>query len=93
MDVRFTGAAVVSRGCIYPELIGGDIGCGMSLIKLDIARDKATVKRVQRWMRQLQDLDMPWRGNVRPFAEQEGMVWPTAHTIGPIESEAFDQGE
>ena len=30
------GAAFVTEGLIYPNLIGGDIGCGMALFKTDL---------------------------------------------------------
>lgn len=40
------GAAFVTRGVIYPHLIGGDIGCGMALFKTDLVRREA---RLDRW--------------------------------------------
>jgi release factor H-coupled RctB family protein len=32
------GAAFVTEGMIYPQLIGGDIGCGMALFATDLVR-------------------------------------------------------
>jgi release factor H-coupled RctB family protein len=55
------GAAFVTDGAIYPHLIGGDIGCGMTLWKTDLLRRKA---RPDRWAEFRFDLEHPWEGNV-----------------------------
>src|SRR5262245_8996044 len=41
------GAAFITEGRIYPQLIGGDIGCGMALFKTDLPRRSA--ERVGEW--------------------------------------------
>src|SRR2546426_4005386 len=55
------GAAFVSEGVIYPHLIGGDIGCGMSLWRTDLLRHKA---KLDRWAALPFDLEHPWEGKV-----------------------------
>lgn len=54
------GAAFVTEGVIYPHLIGGDIGCGMSFAKLDLVRRDA---RLDRWAKLRFDLEHPWEGD------------------------------
>jgi len=39
------GAAIVTEGQIYPHLIGGDIGCGMSLFEVPVKARKIKVAR------------------------------------------------
>src|SRR5262245_1592559 len=39
------GAVFVTEGVIYPHLIGGDIGCGMSLFATDLVRRDAKLDR------------------------------------------------
>lgn len=56
------GAAFVTEGVIYPHLIGGDIGCGMSLFKTDLVRQDA---RLDRWAELPFDLEHPWHGDAR----------------------------
>ncbi len=40
------GAAVISRGYVYPFFIGGDIGCGMGLWKTSMKKKKVKLDRV-----------------------------------------------
>jgi release factor H-coupled RctB family protein len=51
------GAAVVTEGVIYPHLIGGDIGCGMTLLKTDLIRRDV---RLDRWAGLPFNLEHPW---------------------------------
>src|SRR3989454_5748834 len=51
------GAAFVTEGLIYPNLIGGDIGCGMALFKTDLVRRDA---KLDRWAKLAFDLEHPW---------------------------------
>jgi release factor H-coupled RctB family protein len=55
------GAAFVTQGCIYPHLVGGDIGCGMGLWQLDIPTGKV---KLDKWEKQLIGLDNLWEGDV-----------------------------
>ena len=64
------GAAFVTDGVIYPHLIGGDIGCGMTLFATDLLRRKA---RIDRWAELRFDLEHPWEGNTRGRLESEDL--------------------
>lgn len=50
------GAAFITRNQLYPHLVGSDIGCGMGLWKLDVARKKI---KLDKWESRLVDLDNP----------------------------------
>ncbi len=63
------GAAFVTEGVIYPHLIGGDIGCGMTLFKTDLVRRDV---KLDRWAKLQFNLEHPWDAFVSDFlAEQE----------------------
>jgi len=64
------GAAFVSEGVIYPHLIGGDIGCGMTLFKTGLLRRKV---KLDRWAGLRFDLEHPWEGDVRERLAREGL--------------------
>src|SRR5689334_20168580 len=51
------GAAFVAEGLIYPYLIGGDIGCGMALFKIDLVRRDV---KLDRWAQVPFDLEHVW---------------------------------
>jgi len=55
------GAAFVTEGVIYPHLIGGDIGCGMTLWQTDLPLRKA---KVDQWTKLPFNLEPPWDGNL-----------------------------
>ncbi len=48
------GAAFVTKGIIYPHIIGNDIGCGMSLFSTGIARKKFKASKVVKKLEKLQ---------------------------------------
>ncbi len=50
------GAAMQTEGVIYPEFIGGDVGCGMALFRTSIAAGKFRVNRAER---RLIDRELP----------------------------------
>ena len=50
------GAAFVAEGVIYPHLIGGDIGCGMSWFGTDMVRRDA---KLERWAERYFHLENP----------------------------------
>src|SRR5439155_1749222 len=63
------GAAIVTDDVIYPHLIGGDIGCGMSLFKIDLVQRDI---KLDRWAELRFDLEHTWHGDVREtLASQE----------------------
>jgi len=55
------GAAFVTSGLIYPNLIGGDIGCGMALFKTDLVQRDI---KLNRWAGLPFDLEHAWEGDV-----------------------------
>lgn len=48
------GAAVATRGILYPHLAGNDIGCGMALWQTDLLARKV---KLDRWIRKLRSLE------------------------------------
>ena len=77
------GAAFVTEGFIYPQLIGGDIGCGMALFKTDLVQRDL---KLNRWAELRFDLEHPWEGDaheVLAAAELESTEFDEAlGTIG-----------
>src|SRR6266496_4230146 len=51
------GAAFVTEGVIYPHLIGGDIGCGMTLFKTELVRRDV---KLDRWAKLQFNLEHQW---------------------------------
>ncbi|RLA75206.1 MAG: RNA ligase RtcB family protein [Epsilonproteobacteria bacterium] len=51
------GMAIASEGRIYPHLIGGDIGCGMSLFEVVVKPRKIKVEKFVKLLSQLESLD------------------------------------
>jgi len=70
------GAAFVTDGVIYPHLIGGDIGCGMTLFKTDLVRRGA---KLDRWAKLQFNLEHSWDQFVSNFLAEHD-----------LESTAFD---
>jgi release factor H-coupled RctB family protein len=71
------GAAFVTEGVIYPHLIGGDIGCGMALLKTDLVQRDL---KLNRWAELRFDLEHPWEGDVQEVLD-----------TSELESTEFDQ--
>ena len=51
------GMAVITKDRIYPHLIGGDIGCGMSLFNVAIKSKKIKIERFAKYLDKLDSLD------------------------------------
>ena len=51
------GVAIVSKDRIYPHLIGGDIGCGMSLFEVPIKAKKIKPDKFVKYLRKIDSLD------------------------------------
>ena len=64
------GAAFVSEGVIYPHLIGGDIGCGMSLFKTSLLRREA---KLDRWAKLRFSLEHPWEEFAGDFLAEQNL--------------------
>ncbi|MBW8637720.1 RNA ligase RtcB family protein [Hoeflea sp. WL0058] len=63
------GCAVLSER-LYPQLIGNDIGCGMSLFALDLPRSKL---RLDRAAQKLRVLESAWSGNAAGYLAEAGL--------------------
>ncbi|MGH1441286.1 MAG: RNA ligase RtcB family protein [Cellvibrionaceae bacterium] len=65
------GAAFIAENCIYPHLVGSDIGCGMGLWQLDIPVRKV---KLDKWEKQLYNLDDLWDGNTAEYLLGKNVV-------------------
>ena len=77
------GSASVSEDVFYPHLVGGDIGCGMSLFQTST---KVKKLKLDAWADALHGLEQPWEGNASQWLEARGGE-PTDHdaqTLGTI---------
>jgi len=72
------GAAFLTAGVFYPQLVGNDVGCGMSLWQTDLARQKF---RQDKYVKTLRDLESPWDGDTAGWLGQYG-VEPTEADAG-----------
>lgn len=64
------GAAFITEDVIYPHIIGGDIGCGMTLFKTDLLRREV---KVDRWAQLHFNLEHPWDEDVSEFLAEHGL--------------------
>jgi release factor H-coupled RctB family protein len=62
------GAAFVTEGLIYPYLVGGDIGCGMALFKIDLVRRDV---ELDRWAQIPFDLEHVWTDEISEVLSKE----------------------
>ncbi|ODS24040.1 RNA ligase RtcB family protein [Candidatus Endobugula sertula] len=65
------GAAFVTENCIYPHMVGSDIGCGMGLWQLDIPTRKV---KLDKWEKQLVGLDELWNGNREEWLGDRSLI-------------------
>ncbi len=75
------GCAILSER-IYPQLIGNDIGCGMSLFILDVPARKLKAEKAARRLRVLEG---EWRGNPYELLEEAQLstdIYP--YSLGTI---------
>ncbi|HEX7655341.1 MAG TPA: RtcB family protein, partial [Verrucomicrobiae bacterium] len=76
------GAAFVTDEVIYPHLIGGDIGCGMTWFQTDLTRRDA---KLDRWVDKNYQLEHPWDEGVADYlAEQKLAATAFDHALGTI---------
>jgi release factor H-coupled RctB family protein len=76
------GAAFVTEGVIYPNLVGGDIGCGMGLFTTNLLRRDA---KLDRWAQLSFQLEHPWDEFVGDFlAERNLESTEFDHVLGTI---------
>jgi len=57
VGVAPNGMAVLTEGRIYPHLIGGDIGCGMTLFEVPLKAKKIKVERFAKYLSKVESLD------------------------------------
>lgn len=77
------GSASVSEDVFYPHLVGGDIGCGMSLFETSIKTKKL---KLDAWTDALHGLEQPWGGNTAAWLSARGgeSTPHDDHTLGTI---------
>lgn len=75
------GAAFLSRGLVYPHLVGNDIGCGMGLWKTDINVRKFKLDKV---VKKLDGFEQPWDGDTETMLEKVGLPTDVGHALGTI---------
>ena len=64
------GAVLLSKGIIYPHLVGSDIGCGMGFYKTDLKIRKIKLDKL---VRKLDNLDEPWSGDAASYLKDRNM--------------------
>jgi len=76
------GAAFITQGIFYPQLVGNDVGCGMSLWRTDLKRQKFSQDKC---LKKLYGLESPWEGDTGAWREGYGLA-PTGSdlTLGTI---------
>lgn len=75
------GAAFWSTGCVYPHLVGSDIGCGMGLWRTGIALRKF---RPDAAVRKLHGLEAPWQGDSASRLVEAGLRSLPCEALGTI---------
>lgn len=77
------GAAFLSKGMLYPHLVGNDIGCGMGLWQ---TQKPASKFKLDKSVKALKGFEDPWEGDSERVLVQHGLpksLWPFAlGTIG-----------
>jgi release factor H-coupled RctB family protein len=64
------GSVFVTDGIIYPQLIGGDIGCGMALFKTNLVQRQA---KLDCWAMLPFNLEHPWGECLRDVLAEQGL--------------------
>jgi release factor H-coupled RctB family protein len=64
------GAAFVTEGVFYPQLVGNDVGCGMGLWQTDLKRQKF---KLDRSIKRLEGLESPWEGDTSDWLGRYGI--------------------
>lgn len=76
------GAAFFAEGCLYPALVGNDIGCGIGLWQTGLS---ARNRKLETWADRLRGLDRPWDGSSPQFLAARGIApGPQDHALGTI---------
>ena len=64
------GAAFVTEGVFYPQLIGNDVGCGMALWQTDLKRQKF---KQDKCVKRLDGLENPWEADTVEWLARYGV--------------------
>ena len=64
------GAAFVTEGVFYPQLVGNDVGCGMALWQTDLQRRRFKLDRA---VKRLEGLESPWEGDTVEWLARYGV--------------------
>lgn len=75
------GGTLVTQGHIYPSLIGGDIGCGMSFWKTDFKLRKLKKDVLVRRLQTLESVTVETQDPDLPFADAMGTVGAGNHFV------------
>ena len=65
------GAAFITRGILYPQLVGNDIGCGMGLWQSDLLTKK---NKLDRFTKKCRGLQSAWEGDVVAWRAKFGVT-------------------
>jgi len=76
------GAGFICKDCVYPHLVGSDIGCGIGLWQSDLKYRK--IKRDKLYAR-IKSMEGPWDGDYRELLEEAGIAeTPFDQSLGTI---------
>ena len=64
------GAGFISKECIYPHLVGSDIGCGIALWQSNLKYRK--IKR-DKLAGRIKNMEGPWDGDISPLLKEYGL--------------------
>jgi release factor H-coupled RctB family protein len=65
------GAAFVTEGVFYPQLVGNDVGCGMGFWQTDLKRQKF---KQDKCVKRLDGLESPWDGDTAGWLAHYGVA-------------------
>ncbi|CAF0917581.1 unnamed protein product [Didymodactylos carnosus] len=85
------GSVVASEEFIYPELIGTDIGCGMSFIRTNLKSCRLTDKKLLKWVKQLNGLDDNLGEDVINQYLKQDLQWPMGINVERVENDISDE--
>jgi release factor H-coupled RctB family protein len=64
------GCAALAEGVVHPDVVGSDIGCGMTMLRLDLPARKL---RLDKAVERLAALEGPWSGDALARLDAEGL--------------------
>ncbi|MBF0226983.1 MAG: RNA ligase RtcB family protein [Desulfobacterales bacterium] len=64
------GAAFISKGIIYPYIVGNDVGCGVALFSTEIKTNK--IKK-DKWLKKLKNFEEPYDGDLEFWRTEFGL--------------------